>query len=184
MHLRSNATLAGLVLIALGGQVEAGWTQSSGDADQQQPAASGPQTAVDPQIVDYEVIVAPLNSVYQDIPTLIDKMKNDPSEAIWAGGPAGGPDQAMVKQVAEALGVDPTKVIYKAFPSSAEAAQGIAGGQADIAMVPLSAVAQKAEDGDVRILAIASEQPLQGLAVPTFRDQGIDVSTGKQPAAQ
>jgi putative tricarboxylic transport membrane protein len=130
---------------------------------------------VDAKNVDHMVVVAPLNSVYQDIPTLVDKMKNDASEAVWAGGPVGGASQAAVGQLAQALGVNPEEVIYKAFPNEAEAAAGIAGGQADIAMLPLSAVAERAEEGNVRILAIASETPLQGLAVPTLRDQGIDV---------
>lgn len=174
--MRTNLLLAasGALALALAAPGTPSWAQTAEPAPQP-PAAGGPAAAVDAETVDYMVVVAPLNSVYQDMPTLVDKMKNDPTEAVWAGGPVGSASHAAVGQVAQALGVDPAKVIYKAFPNEAEAAAGIAGGQADVAMLPLSAVAERAEEGNVRILAIASEAPLQGLAVPTLREQGIDV---------
>jgi putative tricarboxylic transport membrane protein len=170
-----TAGLAALVLVSVPPQGQ-GWAQSATGA-QQAPDSGGPAAAVDAQTVDHQVIVAPLTSVYRDMNTLVDKMRNDPTEAVWAVGPDRSASQNTLGLLAQALGVDATKLILKVFPDEGEIANGIAGGQADIAMLPLSAVAGRAEDGDVRILAIASDTPLQGLPVPTLREQGIDVVT-------
>lgn len=175
MRTRLLVAAFGALALALGAAQSPGRAQTAEPAPQPPAATGGPAAAVDAETVDHLVVVTPVNSVFRDMLTLVDRMKNDPSEAVWAGGPEGSASQAAVGRVAQALGVKPEEVIYRAFPNEAEAASGIAGGQADVAMLPLSAVAQRAEDGDVRILAIASEAPLQGLAVPTLREQGIDV---------
>ncbi len=68
---------------------------------------------------EYEAIVVPASSDIQNLGDLVTKLKADPGSVSWGGGSAGGTDHITAGLFAKAIGVDPTKVNYIAFPVAA-----------------------------------------------------------------
>ena len=106
----------------------------------------------------------------------VDGIQAERPEAIsWGGGSAGGSDQILAGLIAEAVGVSPARVNYIAFSGGGESLSAIVGGQVTAGINGLAELAAQIEAGSVRALAISSGERLPGLAVPTLREQGVDV---------
>jgi putative tricarboxylic transport membrane protein len=135
---------------------------------------------------EFEVIVVPADSEYQDLNSLIEAFKADPASISWGGGSAGGTDHILVALIAQAIGADPTQVNYVPFSGGGEALASVMGGQTTAGVSGLSEWASQIEAGELRALAI-SGRPAGGDAatpvaetdlaasIPTLQDQGVDV---------
>jgi putative tricarboxylic transport membrane protein len=124
---------------------------------------------------EYEAIVVPASSDIQDMAGLVEKLKADPGSVSWAGGSAGGTDHITAGLVAKAVGVDPTKVNYVAFSGGGEALAAILGGQVTVGISGYGEFASQIEAGELRVIGISSEEPLEGIDAPTFKEGGVDV---------
>ena len=124
---------------------------------------------------EYEAIVVPASSDIQDMAGLVEKLKADPGSVSWAGGSAGGTDHITAGLFAKAVGVDPTKVNYVAFSGGGEALAAILGGQVTVGISGYGEFASQIEAGELRIIGISSEEPLEGIDAPTFKEGGVDV---------
>ena len=124
---------------------------------------------------EYEVIVVPAASPYRSLQELLDVFTERPEAISWGGGSAGGSDQILVGLIADAVGVSPRRVNYIAFSGGGESLSAIVGGQVTAGINGLAELATQIEAGSVRALAISSGERLPGLAVPTLREQGIDI---------
>ena len=122
-----------------------------------------------------EVIVVPAASPYRSLQELLDVFTERPEAISWGGGSAGGSDQILVGLIADAVGVSPRRVNYIAFSGGGESLSAIVGGQVTAGINGLAELATQIEAGSVRALAISSGERLPGLAVPTLREQGIDI---------
>src|ERR687889_1532592 len=85
-------------------------------------------TQISSLTAEFEVIVVPANSEYQTLDDLIAAFQADPTAVSWGGGSAGGTDHILVGLIAQAVGVDPTKVNYIAHSGGGEAMASILGG--------------------------------------------------------
>lgn len=94
----------------------------------------------------------------------------------WSGGALGGPDQALVWSMASQLGVPLDDVLYYGKVGGRRAADALGGGRADVAVSGYAEFAPFIHRGDFRTIAVASPTRLQGLAIPTLREKGMDVS--------
>ena len=128
-------------------------------------------------IEEAEVIVVPADSPYQDLESLTEAWKADPGK-LPVGGASnpGGPDHLTPMLLAEEVGVDPTTVNYVPYDGGGELLAGILGKKLAFAATGVSEVAEQAKAGDVRILAVTSEEPVEGVDAPTLQEEGIDLT--------
>jgi putative tricarboxylic transport membrane protein len=124
---------------------------------------------------EYEVLTVPTASPFVTLADLVRAFKERPESISWGGGSAGGSDQILAGLIASAVGVDPRRVNYIAFSGGGEALSAVLGGQVSVGINGLAEFAAQIEAGTVRVLAISSAERLPGLAVPTLREQGIDI---------
>jgi putative tricarboxylic transport membrane protein len=127
---------------------------------------------------DFGVIAVAQDSPYKTLPELMDALKADPSSISVAGGSAvGGWDHLKVLIAARAAGVENLPQIkYIAFQGGGEAVTQLLGGHVQAFSGDISEAQGFMEAGDIRVLAVLSEERLPGdLAdLPTAKEQGID----------
>ncbi|MCK8781974.1 tripartite tricarboxylate transporter substrate binding protein [Rhizobium sp. NTR19] len=124
---------------------------------------------------EYEVIVVPAASEVKTMADLVEKLKADPGAVSWGGGSAGGTDHITAGLVAKAAGVDPTKVNYIAFSGGGEALAAILGGQVTAGISSYGEFEGQVKAGALRVLAISSDEKIEGIDAPTLKESGLDV---------
>jgi putative tricarboxylic transport membrane protein len=127
-------------------------------------------------IEEAEAIVVPGDSPWQSIDDLVAAWKADPNN-IPVGGASnpGGPDHLTPMLLAKEVGVEPAEVNYVAYDGGGELLAGILGGDIQFAATGVGEVTESAAAGDVRILAVTSEEEVEGVDAPTLTDAGIDL---------
>ena len=127
-------------------------------------------------IEEAEAIVVPKDSPYKDLDALLTAWKADPG-AVPVGGASnpGGPDHLTPMLVAKAAGLDPKTVNYIAYDGGGELLAGILGSKVAFGATGVGEVAEQAKAGEVRILAVTSEEPVEGVDAPTLKESGIDL---------
>ena len=143
---------------------------------------------------EFEVIVVPKDSEYQNLGDLISAFQADPGSISWAGGSAGGTDHILVGLIAQAAGIDPTLINYVPYSGGGEALAAILGGQVSAGVSGISEWQDQIASGELRALAVSgsadsSATPVAGQSAtpaatptasvagvaPTLKEQGIDV---------
>ncbi|MEI4485026.1 tripartite tricarboxylate transporter substrate binding protein [Frigidibacter sp. MR17.14] len=124
---------------------------------------------------EYEAIVVPASSEIETIDQLVAKLKENPGAVSWAGGSAGGVDHIGVGMLAKAAGVDPTKINYIAYSGGGEALAAILGSQVTAGISGLGEFQSQVEAGTLRLLAVTSPEPIEGIEAPTLKEAGLDV---------
>ncbi|KZN13327.1 Bug family tripartite tricarboxylate transporter substrate binding protein [Marinomonas sp. TW1] len=127
---------------------------------------------------DYGIIAVGKDSKYTSLNQLIDALKQDPTSVKFAGGSAsGGWDHLKVLMTAQKAHVENLpKVRYLAFSGGSEALVQVVGGHVDAFTGDVSEVKGFMDSGDLRVLAVLSEQrlPAPFNTIPTAMEQGID----------
>jgi putative tricarboxylic transport membrane protein len=121
---------------------------------------------------EYEVIVVPANGP-KTLKELIDKFKANPGSVSWGGGSAGGTDHILAGMIAQAVGVDASKVNYVPFKGGGEAVSAIIGGHVTAGVSGYSEFSQHIKSGKMRALAVSSAKALEG--IPSLKEQGVNV---------
>ncbi|PZO67790.1 MAG: C4-dicarboxylate ABC transporter substrate-binding protein [Paracoccus denitrificans] len=124
---------------------------------------------------EYEAIVVPTASPLQTIDDLVAALKKDPGAVSWAGGSAGGTDHIAVGLIAQAAGVDPTKINYVAYSGGGEAMAAILGNQVTAGISSLGEFASQIQSGSMRLLAVSGPERIEGFDAPTLKESGLDV---------
>jgi putative tricarboxylic transport membrane protein len=142
--------------------------QSEATLDQTTPVAK--------LIEEAEAIVVPGDSPFETLDDLVEAWSADPGN-VPVGGASnpGGPDHLTPMLLAQEVGVEPTDVNYVAYDGGGELLAGILGGDVQFAATGIGEVTESAEAGDVRILAVTSEDAVEGVDAPTLTDEGIDL---------
>jgi len=126
---------------------------------------------------DYGAIVVRADSPYNDITSLLDDMKADPTKLTVAGGSApGSMDHLIAVLPAFEYGIDPKQVKYVSYDGGGEAIAALLGNNADVIGTDASSVGEYLKAGRVKVLGITSTERLEGdmKDVPTLAEQGID----------
>jgi putative tricarboxylic transport membrane protein len=128
-------------------------------------------------IEEAEAIVVPGDSEFQTLDDLVQAWKADTAN-LPVGGASnpGGPDHLTPMLLAEEVGVTPSDVNYVAYDGGGELLAGILGGDVQFAATGVGEVTEAAANGDVRILAVTSEEPVEGVDAPTLQDEGVDLT--------
>jgi putative tricarboxylic transport membrane protein len=124
---------------------------------------------------EYEAIAVKADSPLQTVDDLVEMLKADPGSVSWAGGSAGGADHIAAGLFAKAVGVDPTQINYIAFSGGGESLAAILGGQVTVGISGYGEFQSQVESGDMRVLAVTSEDRIEGVDAPTLVESGVDV---------
>jgi putative tricarboxylic transport membrane protein len=77
--------------------------------------------------------------------------------------------------LAQEVGVTPTDVNYVPYDGGGELLAGILGGDVAFAATGVGEVTESAANGDIRILAVTSEEAVEGVDAPTLTEEGVDL---------
>jgi putative tricarboxylic transport membrane protein len=128
-------------------------------------------------IEESEAIVVPANSPFKTMSDLVTAWKADPGNTPVGGASnPGGPDHLTPMLLAQEVGVAPSKVNYVAYDGGGELLAGILGGDVKFASTGIGEVSESAAAGQVRILAVTTDKPVDGVDAPTLQDEGIDLT--------
>jgi putative tricarboxylic transport membrane protein len=128
-------------------------------------------------IEEAEAIVVPADSPFQTIDDLVAAWQADPGNTPVGGASnPGGPDHLTPMLLAQEVGVTPTSVNYVAYDGGGELLAGILGGDVAFAATGIGEVTEPAASGDVRILAVTSAEPVEGVDAPTLTEEGVDLT--------
>lgn len=125
---------------------------------------------------DYNVLVVPGDSPYRTLDDFLAAFTADPGGTAIAGGSLGGIDHVLSGLLAEASGVDPSEVNYIAYPGGGEVVTSLLSHTTAAGLSGYNDFRDQIESGNLRALAISAAEPVEGLDVPTFREQGVDVA--------
>jgi putative tricarboxylic transport membrane protein len=124
---------------------------------------------------EWMAIVVPTSSEYQTLTDLVEAFKADPTAVSWGGGSAGGTDHILVGLIAQAAGVDATGINYVAHAGGGEAIAAVLSGAVTAGVSGLSEFRDQIAAGQMRLLAVSSDERLEGVDAPTISEQGLDV---------
>ena len=127
---------------------------------------------------DPGVIVVAKDSPFQNLGELLEAIKADPGSVAFAGGSAvGGFDHLKPLMLLQRVGfTDITKVKYIGVDGGADAITQTVGGFVQAMTGDMSEVVGFVKSGDVRVLAVLSEDRVPGFDdIPTAKEQGFDV---------
>lgn len=128
---------------------------------------------------DPGVIVVGKDSPYQNLTDLVEAVKADPSKVAFAGGSAvGGFDHLKVLMMLDKAGFgDARAVKYIGLDGGADAITQTVGGFAQAMTGDLSEITGFIKAGDVRALAVLSDERIAGFDdIPTAKEQGVDIT--------
>ncbi|WP_417501607.1 Bug family tripartite tricarboxylate transporter substrate binding protein [Marinobacter sp.] len=127
---------------------------------------------------DYGIIAVGKDSRYKNLKELFEASKANPRAVKFAGGSArGGWDHLKVLIAAKAAGLEKLPSIpYLSYNNGGEAMTQVVGGQVDAFTGDISEATGFMESGDLRVLAVLSDERLPGKFnnIPTAKEQGID----------
>jgi putative tricarboxylic transport membrane protein len=122
-----------------------------------------------------EVLVVPANSAIKSAKEFAAALKADPKKMSCAGGSAGGTDHILLGMVGKALGVPAAQLSYVAYPGGGPALAAVLGGHVAIAISGWGEFSEQIKAGKIRPLAISAPERIEGIDVPTLKQEGIDV---------
>ena len=124
---------------------------------------------------EYEVLVVPAASPYRTLGEFITAWKSNPGLPI-AGGSAGGTDHMLTGLLAAAAGVDVSRMNYVPHSGGGETIASLVGNQVPAGVNGLAEFTSLIAAGRLRALAISSEKRLPGIDIPTFVEQGVNLT--------
>jgi putative tricarboxylic transport membrane protein len=125
---------------------------------------------------EYEVVVVPTSSPHKNLGDLMKALKADPGAVSWAGGSAGGIDHILVGLIGKEIGVPGPKLNYVPYSGGGEALAAILGGHVTAGVSGYGEWLSQIQAGQLRVLAVSSDQRIPGSEFPTLREQGVNVA--------
>ncbi|WP_026529907.1 Bug family tripartite tricarboxylate transporter substrate binding protein [Haematomicrobium sanguinis] len=124
---------------------------------------------------DYVVLAVPASSDIKTLDDFVAKLKADPAGTSIAGGSLGSVEHLMIADVVRKSGVDPQQMNYIAYSGGGEVLSSMLSNTTVAAVTGYNDIADQVDAGNVRLLGISSPERLEGVDVPTFTEQGLDV---------
>lgn len=124
---------------------------------------------------EHLVLAVSKDAPYQTLAEFVEALKANPGATPVGGGSAGGVDHIALALLAQASGADVAKLNYIPQAGGSDTVTGIVNGTLKAGLSGISEFQQFAETGRIRILGITSAERMEGLDVPTFKEQGFNV---------
>ena len=125
-------------------------------------------------VEEYDVIVVPGDSPYDTLEDLVRAWRQTPGKVPFTGG--GSFDQLVMAELAISAGIDPSEVSYIPASGGGEVAQSLVTGTAAAAASGYPDVDDQIAAGRLKALGLVAEERLEGVDIPTLREQGHDVT--------
>jgi putative tricarboxylic transport membrane protein len=124
---------------------------------------------------DYVAFAVRADSPIRTGKDLMDRLRKDPGSASVGVTGIGGNNHVALVMAARSAGVDTRKLRTPVFSSSAESITAMLGGHIDVHSGSVGPLSGQMKAGQIRVIAISSEQRLAGdfAQAPTWKDQGI-----------
>ena len=142
------------------------------------PVQLGACTPIARLTSEYNVFVVPANSPLKTMKEVVEQLKKDPASVKWGGGSRGSTEHIAASILARQVGVDPKKVNYVPFRGGGEAIAAILGGNVTVGGSGYSEFADHIKAGTMRAIGVTSQKRLNGVNIPTMKEQGYDVVLG------
>ncbi|OLT39012.1 tricarboxylic transporter [Saccharomonospora sp. CUA-673] len=124
---------------------------------------------------DYGVVVVPADSPIRTLDDLLDQWRADPRSVAVGGGSVGGTDHLIAGMLMDEAGADASNLNYIPYAGGGEAVAGLLSGSLDAGVSGYDEFSAQIESGEVRALGLSAAEPVDGIDIPTFRQQGVDV---------
>lgn len=124
---------------------------------------------------DYGVVVVPAGSPIKSLDDLLQRWRADPRSIAVGGGSVGGTDHLLAGMLMDEAGADPGGLNYIPYAGGGEAVAGLLNGSLDVGVSGYDEFSAQIESGEVRALGLSAAEPVEGIDVPTFRQQNVDV---------
>jgi len=108
---------------------------------------------------------------------LIARLKANPSSVSFGLSPAlGNQNHIVLGMLAKSAGIDPKALKIVVYSSGGQGIPAALGGHVDVWVGTLAGAIPLAHSGKVNVMGVsaARRQPGRAVALPTFREQGID----------
>jgi putative tricarboxylic transport membrane protein len=131
--------------------------------------------------IDPGVLVVAADSPFKTLKDMVDATLANPGSVAFAGGSAvGGFDHMKPLMILKGAGLqDITKIKYIGLDGGGDAITQTIGGFTQVMTGDLSEVVGFLKSGDVRVLAVLTEERVPGFDdIPTAKEQGYDVVAG------
>ena len=125
---------------------------------------------------EYEVLVVPAASPFQNLADFIKAWKQDPGKYAIAGGSAGGTDHMLAGLLAKTVGIDVSKVNYVPHSGGGESIASLVGNHLPAGINGLAELVPFIKTGRLRAIAISSDKRVPGINIPTFVEQGVNLT--------
>ena len=123
-----------------------------------------------------DIVVVTRDSPYQSLEDLVRAWRQDPAAVTVGGGSAvGGPDHLAAMLLAQAVGVAPRMARYVNYDGGGALLAAILGRQVSFGVSGIGEYRAHIRSGQLRVLAVTSEQRIDGVPAPTLREAGADV---------
>jgi len=135
-------------------------------------------TLVAGTIGDYAALVVNADSDIESMDDLLAAYREDGMRfAIGGGSVPGGMDHLVAAMAMEAAGEDPTAFNYIPYDAGGSAMAGLLSGEIQALSTGFSEAVALAEQGEVRILGVTSDERVPAYAdAPTMKEQGLDTT--------
>ena len=134
-------------------------------------------TAIAKLIEDPGAFFVPADSPFKTIGDFVKAWKADPSKITIGGGSSpGGPDHLFPMETARAVGVDPKAVNFVTYDGGGDLLTALLGKKIAAGTSSPGELTDQIEAGQLRVLAVSSEERVEGIDAPTLKEAGIDLT--------
>jgi putative tricarboxylic transport membrane protein len=134
-------------------------------------------TALAKLIEDPGAIFVPADSPFKTVQDFVAAWKADPSKVTIGGGSSpGGPDHLFPMELAKAVGVDPKAVNFITYDGGGDLLTALLGKKVTVGTSSPGELIDQIEAGQLRVLAVSSDQRVEGIDAPTLKESGIDLT--------
>lgn len=124
---------------------------------------------------DYMVLAVPAESPYQTLEDFTSAWQEDPGSVSIGGGSLGGTEHVLSGLMGQAADIDPADINYIAYSGGGEILTSMLSNSIDAGISSYVEFGSQIEAGSMRARAISSPEPVPGVDVPTFHEQGLDL---------
>jgi putative tricarboxylic transport membrane protein len=140
------------------------------------PVGLAQTTPIARLVGEYELLVVPAASPHRTLKAFLEAWKANPGRMAIAGGSAGGTDHMLAGLLAKAVGIDPARINYIPHSGGGESVASLLGSQVAAGINGAGELTAFIRAGQIRALAVSSDTRVPGLDVPTFVEQGVNLS--------
>lgn len=123
-----------------------------------------------------EAVVVPVDSPYRSLDELTAAWRADPARTPVGGASSpGGPDHLAAHLLAQAVGIEPGRVLYQQYDGGGDLLAALVAGRQAFGVSSATELRDQIGAGQLRVLAVTSAARVSGVDAPTLRETGVDL---------